>query len=84
MGFITADDFSDKAANLICQELGFQHAVDWVDFMDNSTRNYIVLSNLYCSNTVEELGDCVYNAKKIRYGQSPIIMLSCNPEPGEV
>ena len=98
MGLVTADKFSGKAANLTCQELGFQYAVDWVEFFVNDTyestetvyirlrSDYISLSNLYCDDSAGTFNDCSYNVTKLVQQQValPVIILSCNPAPGEV
>ena len=96
VGFVTADKLSGKAANLICQELGFQYAVDWVEFFFNSTdkstknhdenelKNYLSLSNLYCGESAGVFNDCSYNITKLLSVSLPVIILSCNPAPGEI
>ena len=94
MGFFTADKFSDHAANLICQELGFQHAVDWTEFLINETEkyfegknsinDYLSVSNLYCEEGAGEFNDCSYNVTRLQSVALPLIILSCNPEPGEI
>ena len=98
MGLVTADKFSGKAANLTCQELGFQYAVDWVEFIVNDTykyntsmdsteipiTNYISLSNLNCEDSAGSFDDCNYNITKILSVSLPVIILSCNPSVGEI
>ena len=84
-GFLSADEFSDNAANLICKELGFQHAVDWIDFLDKDANSfsYIVLSSLHCGDTVEKFDNCLFNVSSKFSSELPFMILSCNPKPGE-
>ena len=62
-GIVVADNLTDKAADLICKELGFLHVVDWVDVLDLDgisvyygfnldlkMRNYLVLSRTLQAN----------------------------------
>ena len=98
VGFVAADKFSDKAANLICQELGFQRAVDWVHYhVVGLTDEYdwLLLSDLYCEDQAGQFADCIYGMTLIKkHDKNPFtsaisrnlshIMLSCNPAPGEI
>ena len=94
---MAADKFSDKAANLICQELDFQRAVDWVHYRTDFPFEYdwLILSDLHCGDPAGQFADCAYGMTHIKgkdmlLSQSDItsnqshIMLSCNPAPGEM
>ena len=90
-GFLSADKFSDNAANLICKELGFQHAVDWIDiYIPKDDQDllmldsYIVLSSLHCGDTVDKFDNCLFNVISRNSRVLPFMILSCNPKPGEL
>ena len=90
---VIADTFSNKAADLICRELGFETSVDWVDFLDEEaffymrvyqpSSSYLLISDLHCEDEVMKFDDCSYNIKRVITGELiPYIILSCNPKPG--
>ena len=95
---IIAETFSDIAANLICRDLGFEHAIDWVDYVDRGQRYYrktgyfmnftfeyyMLLSDLHCGDEANTFGDCSYNMTMVNFPNSELhyIILSCNPAPG--
>ena len=95
---IVAEKFSDKAADMICEELGLEHSVDWIDYVDRteifnrpfaerpwSRRNYIVLTDLDCGKDAYTFDDCKYNiTTQSRVDALPHIILSCNPKPGKI
>ena len=80
---IIAETFSDIAANLICRDLGFVHAIDWVDYVDRGLRYYrkivsfsyitigyyMLLSDLHCGGEAENFDDCSYNMTMVTYSQ---------------
>jgi hypothetical protein len=88
---VVAENFSNKAANLICRELELEYAVDWVRYWDvlNAYKNdkfvFLHLLDLHCDDMVEKFDDCSYNMtlKSHKTRPSPYIILSCNPKPGE-
>ena len=99
VGLVVAEHFSNKAADLICQELGFETSVDWVDYMDEEKyydidnyakkTSYLLISDLHCENKVMKLDDCSYNNRRVTNSHSsgellPYIILSCNPKPGKI
>ena len=91
-GLVVAEHFSNKAADLICQELGFETSVDWVDYIDEEKyyidhytekTSYLLISDLRCEDKVMKFDDCSYNIKRVITGELiPYIILSCNPKPG--
>ena len=83
---IIAETFSDIAANLICRDLGFVHAIDWVDYVDRGQRYYrrtgyvsnisieyyMLLSDLHCGGEAETFDDCSYNMTMVHYLSSAV------------
>ena len=69
VGFLAAEKFSDKAANLICQELDFQRAADWVYYSAVDIfheYDWLILSNLYCGDQAGQFADCTYGMTHIK------------------
>ena len=58
-------NITDTIANVICRELGYQYAVEWVDLpaglpWQHFLRDNVVLSDIQCSSNISQLKDCTY------------------------
>ena len=56
---------------MICQELGYAKAVDWIDIPTEAS-NYtqkmgwkMLISDMHCSNKARRFTDCTYSAGKL-------------------
>ena len=59
---VCGQNFNDKSANLICQEMGYKGAENWTIGQNWNVQNYYetILSEVVCGEDNDTFRECVY------------------------